>query len=116
MTVCVLVGMAAAGLGLYAITREWREGTAGGTLLQPDAAGVAGIEVASWAIGCVLVSFAAILALLATKGFARRLVAIGILLGGVGLAAAGVKGCVTDIGVWPGVTVVSALPIIGVAA
>ncbi|HIV56556.1 MAG TPA: Trp biosynthesis-associated membrane protein [Candidatus Stackebrandtia faecavium] len=112
MAACVLAGLASAGLGLYAVTRQWR--AAGGTRLHSDTAGVTGVELASWSLGSLLVSFAAILALMATRGVFRRCVAVLIALGGLGVAGAGIRGCVTDFGVWPAITVVVAVIVLGV--
>ncbi|ADD42190.1 Trp biosynthesis-associated membrane protein [Stackebrandtia nassauensis] len=117
LTIAVLAGMAAAGLGLYAATRVWttvsrdRPGP-----LPAEVVDTTGGQLAPWAIPAAVVAVAGSVALVACTGWARRIVAVCVGLAGLGLTAAGGYGLSQAAGIWPVVTTVAGLAVLAVAA
>lgn len=103
LAVSVLAAVAGGGIGFFATGRVWAVHTVTRPApLAPQAVHTTGRELAAWASAAALVGIAGGLALLATRGRARLLVAVLVALAGVGVAAGGVRGLVggTAVG-WP---------------
>lgn len=99
----VLAAVAGGGIGFFATGRVWAVNTVTRPApLAPEAVHITGRELAAWASAAALVGIAGGLALLATRGRARLLVAVLVALAGVGVAVGGVRGLTggTAVG-WP---------------
>jgi hypothetical protein len=117
VTIAVLGGLAAAGFGLYALTRVWESGQRDRPApLPPHHFTHTGDQLAGWAVPSGVVALAGVVALLATAGLARRLIAILNGLAGAGLAIGGIHGLSVAPGPWPAATLVCGLAVVAIAA
>jgi hypothetical protein len=113
LAVSVLTAVAGGGLGFFATGRVWAVHTVTRPApLAPQTVHTTGRELASWAAAAALVGLAGGLALLATRGRPRMVVAALLALAGVGVAAGGVRGLVVRSGsettlLWPLICVVA---------
>lgn len=116
LTAALLSSVAAAGVGLFAVTRTWGvETVARPYPLPAETVTTVGTSVAPWALPAGIVALAAGLALVATGGRARGVVLCILAACGVVAAVSGGVGVVGLVGVWPVVTVLSGAAVAVVA-
>ncbi|GIF05799.1 Trp biosynthesis-associated membrane protein [Actinoplanes siamensis] len=82
--------LAGAGLALFAVTRTWSLTVEHRTGLSDLSTARTGADARPWLVGLAVVALAGTGALLATKGVARRVLGILLLLAGVGVVAGAV--------------------------
>ena len=105
VTVAVLSGLAAAGAGLYAVTRPWQtEQISRPAPLPPEVVSRTGAELAVWSAPAAVVGLAAAVAIVAVSGRGRRAVSVCSMLSGIGLLTAAGYGIAIAPGGWPVVT------------
>lgn len=117
LAVAVLSAVAAAGVGLFAVTRTWGTETHARPYPLPDeTVTTVGTTIAPWALPAAIVAMAAALALVATGGAARRMVVLVLAASGVVLAASGAFGVARLAGVWPVVVATMGVCLVVVSA
>ncbi|MFD0559667.1 putative membrane protein (TIGR02234 family) [Stackebrandtia endophytica] len=117
ITLAILAGLAAAGVGIFATARTWQEETVVRPYPLPDEiVTVAGTAVVPWALPAGMVGLAGVIALVATTGVPRRIVTVLLAGAGAVMAASGAFGLAQTPGLWPVVTAACGTAVVIVAA
>ncbi|HEY1179984.1 MAG TPA: Trp biosynthesis-associated membrane protein [Phytomonospora sp.] len=113
----ILGGVAGAGLAWYAATRVWwTETVPRRDPLPPTTTDHTGADLAAWIVPLALVALAGSIALYATRGAARTVLAVVIALAGAAVTIGGGYGLAAEPGVWPVATTLGGLAVLAIAA
>jgi len=116
LATAILGGVAGGGLAWYAATRVWwTETVTRREPLPPISTDHTGADLASWVVPLSVVALAGAVALYATRGTARTVLAVILALAGLAVAAGGAYGLAREPGLWPVATAVGGLAVLAVA-
>ncbi|MEV0648709.1 Trp biosynthesis-associated membrane protein [Phytomonospora sp. NPDC050363] len=117
LATAILGGIAGAGLALYAATRVWwTETVPRRDPLPPKLTDHTGADLAAWIVPLAIVALAGAVALYATRGAPRKVLAAVLALAGLAVTVGGVLGIVREPGLWPIATTLGGLAVTAIAA